>query len=186
MLGGATLNKLNSLRTTYYVYIDWDSNKRAIRVSADSPQGDVVSALKGVRQAFKNAEAQETYSKPLYIIVPPKEDTMRKIVEPAFLYDDNTTRGAKPAGDLLSEREKSAWKANIEQHLEKNQEDFEDHLRKVTGKLTHFMAWMRMRVHFGHVCLEKSQLKFRKSESNFEEFVRMMKHSRLTGTLDRK
>lgn len=190
MLGGASLKKLDALRTTYYVYIDWDSDKHAIRVTSERSQEDVASALKGVRQAFKNAEAEETYSKPLYIIVPPNENIMRTIVEPASTSNNDGTRGqpsgAKLAGDSLSREEKSAWKANIEQKLEKNQKGFEDRLSAVTRKLSHYMPWMRMRVHFGHICLEKHDAKFKTSEMSFKEFEKMMTHTKLIGTLDRK
>lgn len=204
MLGGAKLSKLNSLRATYFVFVDWDSNKNCIRVRSERSENDVVLALKGVRQAFKNAEAEQTSSQPLYIIVPPNEDIMRKIVKPACFVADQETglktignpgtvakietvpKGVILAGDLFSKEEKAIWRAGIDQKLQKNRADFTKLLSGITEKLAHFVPWMRMRVHFGHVCFTKSHSKFRNSESNFEDFVEMMKNPRLTGSLDRR
>ena len=111
-------------------------------------------------------------------------------MEPASYINNDATKGgpigAKLAGDLLSDAEKLVWKNKSGDLLEKNEEDFKGRLREVTQSLCHFMPWMRMRVHFGRVCLGQCEAAFRKSQYNFDKYSKMMKNPRLSGTLDRK
>jgi hypothetical protein len=192
LLGGPTLDKLNIIRTTHYVFIDWDSQKKCLRVNSERSENDVTAAIKAVRQAVKNAEAEAAFSNPLYIIVPPNADAMRMIVGPASIVEDAGRKsliGMKLAGDELSKEEKRVWEAQYDKLLLKNRTDFEKRLSEIAIKLAHFMPWMRMRVHFGHVCLKPGQFqaKFANSEYNFDAFVKMMKSPRMTGgSLDRR
>lgn len=60
ILGGIGLSTLDHIRTTWHVFIDWDSDLKALRVSAERAADDednVPLALAGIRQAIKNEKA---------------------------------------------------------------------------------------------------------------------------------
>lgn len=60
ILGGIGLSTLDHIRTTWQVYVDWDSDLKALRVSAERRADDednVTLALAGIRQAIKNEKA---------------------------------------------------------------------------------------------------------------------------------
>ena len=71
---GANLEKLNLLRKVHRVYIIWDSEMKCLKVLSKSTinaEGAITATIKGIRQAVRNANAQEHHASPLYIIVPP-------------------------------------------------------------------------------------------------------------------
>lgn len=127
---------------------------------------------------------------PLFIVVPPSPKAMRSIVAPMFTItkEDGKTVfvGTKLEGDYLSGEEEDLWSSAYNRMLAKNQDDFKTRLSQDAMRLIEYKQWMRMRVHFGRVHLERVQASFANSECSFEKYVKMINSHRVVGSLDRK
>jgi hypothetical protein len=190
------LQRLDILRITYKVHIDWDANTECLRLNAMNPQAaaNITAAIKGIRQAYQDAKAQAISASPLYIIVPPTASAMRSIVRLKTLeyqsgHYRNVATSIELVGEPLSASETLKWEATRRKMIDDNFNTFRDHLIKRTLPLADLKGWMRMRVHLGHINLREYPLEFRDSNKySFDMFTNMMKKSRVSSsaTFDRK
>jgi hypothetical protein len=126
---------------------------------------------------------------PLYIVVPPSANAMKLIVEPitsGTKEGNMVLYGTRLAGEPLSMAQKASWSSRYSQLLAKNCTDLEKRLIADTKILRNHTPWMRMRVHFGHIYLTQFLKDFATSKFGFEDYVKMMRSSRVAGSLDRR
>jgi hypothetical protein len=73
-LFGINLEKLDYLRRAHSVWICWDDSKRCIKVLSQHAKRmdvDIPAAIRGIRQAVRNANAEAEFASPIYFVVPP-------------------------------------------------------------------------------------------------------------------
>lgn len=185
---GWKLEKLDVLRKTYRVLIEWDEKKKCLTINSERATSDrnMMATIKGIRQAVQSSQAEVVYAAPQYIVTPPTASIMRALVQPR--YDGKNIIGAKLGGRQFSAEEQELWGSNRGNMLNENLMKFREHLIKHTALLAPLMGWMRMRVHFGHARLGKVREEFVQSKYSLEDFVKMMNLSRVrtSGKFDRK
>ncbi len=189
------LERLDTLRVSYKVHIDWDDENQCLRLNSRGPDAEdnINSAIKGIRQVYLDAKAQSISTSPVYIIVPPTAFAMRSIVQPRTLehktgYHHEVVTSIELAGEPFSAKERDDWESKRPSILEGNFNLFHTSLVNLTLPLADLRGWMRMRVHLGHINLGEYQTGFAESKYSLDMFTSMMKKSRVStaGTFDRK
>jgi hypothetical protein len=186
---GWKLEKLDILRKTHKVLIEWDDKKQCFTINSERATSDhgLMAAIRGIRQVVRSLEAEVAYASPQYVVNPPTANMMRMKVQPKYDFKKNII-GVELTGRHFSTLEQDLWSSSHEEMTEKNLKRVQDHLRKHTALLAPLMGWMRMRVHFGHATLGKVREDFVQSKYSLEEFAKMMDMSRVrtSGKFDRK
>jgi hypothetical protein len=184
-LFGIKLEKLDVLRRSYKVNIQWDQRRFLFKINSENltADSDIIAAIRGIRRLIRDADAKEVFAQPVYIVVPPT--TLKQTVRPRFI---GNNLSIELAGEQVSEREQALWKDRKDALLVENFRKFRDLLAKNLVFLQHLRGWMRMRVHFGDVLYERVHEKFLVSKSHYslEDFTKMVEESGCKINFDRK
>lgn len=150
-----TLKTFDLLRNTYKVHIDWTDKINCLRINGKGrgAEKNVAATIEGIKLLYLDAKAQAISASPLYIIVPPTADAMRRTVRPKTTEERPNTlvpliTGIGLAGGRLSAAEKVEWESTSHQMIEENNRSFRAHVIKGLLKLADLRGWMRSRNYF--------------------------------------
>lgn len=178
---GRTLDALDIYRRAHSVFIIWDEELHCLVVKSSSyinANKDIKAAIKGIRQAHQDAKSQAIFAIPKYIVLVPTTDAIREKVTYKSVKKGEGSypmiTGLQLSGPQLSGTDKKKWAETYETTYQEKFDDVKGHLKKSLGRLRNTKDWMRMRVHFGQVNLQKYKEDFYNDGYSFSKFCEMM------------
>jgi hypothetical protein len=184
------LHRLNDIRSTTQVYIDFDVGCNSIRVRSNSAAKNQ-NAIEEVKKAIRCAKADAAGLAPLFLVEPPSLASIRSTVIPIFKengYDPQHPVIQKVilSGSKLSAKDTIAWDEERLKLGKTNKSLFLEHLKRSFEEFGDLQSNMRMRVHFGHVELLLYRKDFKDKSYSVQKFMKMMLETRTKAQLEKK
>ncbi len=172
------------------MYIEWDEPEKCLKISSPALQNaeqSIVAAIKGIHQAVHDCLSSSISASPKYLIQPPRGNVTRSIVRPTRLSNDPMRASHfELVGKELTEEQQLAWGVERAKVMHDNRLEFEVHLKENLLKFAALKGWMRMRVHFGHLALNRYKTTFAESSMGFKEFVEMVNDRYMSTKFDKR
>lgn len=186
---GDNLQKTDPIREVYKAFIDWDFSMQSLRIRSPTGQNinEVVEALRAVIQA---ARVETAGCVQCYIVQPPSAASITDRVSPIFggstsLEHQPLIEGVKLTGKRLSGQKLEEWERQKDVIANKQKHDCYEKLHEASSKLRALRIPMRLRAHFGAICISVYKKSFQSSNFDYAALCTMMSECRTKATLDK-